>query len=48
MTDYKKLYFELFNKITDIIEELKAIQIRAEELFISDENNNVCEDEKEN
>lgn len=44
MTDYKKLYFELFNGITDIIEKLKDLQIKTEELFISDENNNVRED----
>ena len=35
MEDYKKLYYELFNKITDIIEELKKIQQDAEERFIS-------------
>jgi len=26
MPDYKEMYFELFNKITDVIEELKEIQ----------------------
>ena len=26
MPDYKEMYFELFNKLTDVIEELKAIQ----------------------
>ena len=46
MTDYKKLYFELFNGITDVIEKLKALQIRTEELFINDENNNVCVDDE--
>ena len=35
MEDYKKLYYELFNKITDIIEELEKIQQDAEERFIS-------------
>ena len=40
MPDYKKLYFELFNSITDVIEKLKQLQIDAEERFISDENNN--------
>ena len=35
MEDYKKLYFELFNKITDTIENLKKIQREAEEIFIS-------------
>jgi hypothetical protein len=37
--DYKKMYFALFNKITDIIEELKEIQAEAEEAVISDESN---------
>ena len=35
MENYKKLYYELFNKITDIIEELKQIQLDAEEKFVS-------------
>ncbi len=35
MEDYKKLYFELFNKITDTIENLKKIQQEAEEKFIA-------------
>ena len=37
MEDYKKLYYELFNKITDIIEELKKIQQDTEERYISAE-----------
>ena len=35
MEDYKKMYYELFNKITDVIETLKKIQQDAEERFIS-------------
>ena len=35
MEDYKKLYFELFNKITDTIENLKKIQQEAEETFVT-------------
>ena len=35
MEDYKELYFELFNKITDTIENLKKIQWEAEEKFIA-------------
>ena len=35
MEDYKKLYYELFNKLTDAIENLKTIQMEAEEAFIS-------------
>lgn len=41
MTDYKKLYYELFNKVTDVIEELKQIQYQMEEMYVGDtiENN---------
>ena len=35
MEDYKKMYLELFNKITDTIETLKKIQQEAEETFIT-------------
>ena len=41
MENYKELYYELFNKISNVIEELKQIQINAEEKFISDENESV-------
>ncbi len=34
MTDYKQLYFKLFNKLTDIAEEIKQIQADAEDLFL--------------
>ena len=35
MDDYKKMYYELFNKITDAIENLKKIQQDAEESYLS-------------
>ena len=35
MIDYQKMYYELFNEITDIIEKLKQILISAEEKYIS-------------
>jgi len=38
MPDYKEMYFELFNKITDVIEELKEIQKEMEEKCISSDN----------
>ena len=45
MDDYKKMYYELFNKITDAIENLKKIQQEAEEKFIaSGENSSVVID----
>ena len=42
MSDYKDLYYKLFNRITDIIEELKELQVQAEEMYINSE-----QDEKE-
>ena len=37
MEDYKKMYFELFNEITDVIEKLKEIQIKVEERYVEAE-----------
>ena len=36
--DYKELYLNLFNKITDLIEMLKEIQIEAEQKVIEIED----------
>ncbi len=46
MADYKKMYFELFNKITDVIEELKEIQQKTEEIYMDTdfEEDKVTED----
>ena len=38
MPDYEEMYFALFNKITEIIEELKEIQCGMEEKYINDNN----------
>ncbi len=38
MEDYKKMYYELFNEITDIIEKLKEIQLKAEERYVAAED----------
>ncbi len=35
----EELYFKLFNKITDMIEELKALQLEMEEAYISKKDN---------
>ncbi len=35
MSDYEKMYYELFNKITDAIELLKEAQKDAEEKYMS-------------
>ena len=32
--DYKKMYFELFNALSDTIDYLKEIQKKAEEMYI--------------
>ena len=42
--EYKDLYYTLFNKITDVVEELKEIQKLAEELYI-DSNIDAEQDE---
>jgi len=34
MADFEKMYFELFNGITDAIESLKKLQQKAEELYL--------------
>ena len=34
MADYKKMYLQMYNAITDAIEILKQAQIKAEEEFI--------------
>ena len=31
----EKLYFEVFNKITDMIEELKQLQCNMEDMYIA-------------
>lgn len=48
MSDYQKMYMILFNKITDVIEELQEIQKEAEEIFIRDSDNIIIlKDKKE-
>ena len=34
MPDYEKMYYELFNGVSDIIENLKKLQQNAEKLYI--------------
>lgn len=36
MADYQQMYLKLFNKVTDVIEELQQIQRETEELYIQD------------
>lgn len=42
MPDYKAMYFDLFNSVTDAIEILSKAQKRAEEMYITS-----CEDDEE-
>ena len=44
MDNYKDMYFMLFNKITDIIEELKEIQEKTEKMYIDKEEK--CEEQR--
>jgi len=42
MPDYKSMYLDLFNSVTDAIEVLSAAQKRAEEVYITS-----CEGDEE-
>lgn len=48
MADYKKMYFTLFNKVTDIIEELQKVQRETEALYINSEQPQLFEIKPEN
>lgn len=39
MEDYKSMYYQLFNQLTDVIEQLKEIQAKAEEMYINANSN---------
>jgi hypothetical protein len=41
MVDYKEMYSILFNKMTDIIEEIQDIQRKTEEMFIQSKDNDL-------
>lgn len=41
MPDYKELYYKLFAELTDLIEELKELQLRAEERYLT-----ACEEDE--
>ena len=48
MTDYKELYHLLFNKITDIVDELQQIQRMAEELYVESELDRELDETEQN
>ena len=35
MDCYREMYYKLFNKVTDVIDELKKVQQETEEMIIS-------------
>ena len=39
MDCYREMYYQLFNKVTDVIEELQKVQQETEEMFASYESN---------
>ena len=44
MADYKEMYYHVFNKLTDLTDEIKELQNQLEEMYINtdinDENDN--------
>ena len=47
MPDYEQMYYKLFNKITDVIEELKEVQANTEEIYIESCTEDKAEEKKE-
>jgi len=41
MTDYQKMYIKLFNKITNVIEELQEIQRQTEQLYMDNKDSEI-------
>lgn len=41
MADYKKMYFTLFHTITDIMEQLKYVQLETEQLYLTSTENHL-------
>ena len=44
MEDYKEMYLNLFNNITEIIEELKKVQAETEEMYVNAQDNKADEE----
>lgn len=47
MPSYKKMYYCLFNKITDVIAQLQEIQQMTEEIYINEGEPNIVLAESE-
>lgn len=43
MSDYKSMYYRLFNRISDAIEMLKAAQVEGEDAFVKGKDSTVIE-----
>jgi len=41
MPDYQKMYFALFNTVTDVIHELQEAQRKTEQMFIDSSDPNL-------
>jgi hypothetical protein len=41
MPDYKGMYYILFNKITDTVNQLTQVQQEVEEMYINCQSNNI-------
>lgn len=40
MPSYKDLYYSLFNELSDVIEKLKEIQSKAEDMYVNSDIDN--------
>ena len=40
MEEFKELYFQIFNKLTDLTEEIKQLQQQMEEMYINTVDDN--------
>lgn len=43
MPNYKEMYYELFNKITDVIGELQEVQQKVEEMYMNSDEPKIIE-----
>lgn len=46
MVDYKSMYLQLFNKVSDVISELQNMQATMEEMYASAEDTPIRSDEE--
>ena len=38
MQDYKEMYYKLFSKVADVVEDLKEFQCQMEEMYVNSDN----------